>query len=508
MSLTPHTNESSPSMPEPWAAGRTSVFELLSVEPGSALPEPDLSYWDAQTESRVYRSLEEIGSDLRIFRVTVRPRVASIPEGTGLVPIVIDLLNEASRGSTEAAAQLYLLLLDDPRTPFAVWPALGEQLAADGVRRDPYVGQLFAHWLMHAPDWTVVDCALFALARVDHSPPRHVLEVLGSHDQLAVGAASALARHHPDAESSFMAIARRVQGGRRARVLRFMREVTDPADRAWLLDEGYESWEYDSCALEAAVLGRLLDAMRDSLDEPVRFGRYVRVLGAMAESMRACNPSVADLEDYVDGPATVALVMEHIKQYGTTVEMREHMSNVLRCLSQFDGEVWDWAFWPREERARIASELRAALMPPGSDAELFWWERAEPTIANLHAGELDKLSRVIDNAELDGDLPLLVDWAERFLALDQAAEVANARREDLLGQEMPGVHAGGLAGFTDHRLSSVYGQVLLQVLHAMRGKARMGERLVTVGLESDMPHVPNVAREVVAGWEDEEAGDA
>ena len=106
------------------------------------------------------------------------------------------------------------------------------------------------------------------------------------------------------------------------------------------------------------------------------------------------------------------------------------------------------------------------------------------------------------------DFPQPVEWAERFLTVHEETEVANARREDLLGQEMPGVRAGGLAGFTGERLSSVYGQVLLQVLLAMRGKARMGDRLVKVGLQSDMPHVPNVAREVVAGCEDEKASDA
>jgi hypothetical protein len=461
---------------------------------------------DAEGEPYCNRSLEDLASDLSIFRVAVKPCVASIPEGAGLVPIVMDLLKEASRGSNEEAAQLYLLLLDYWRTPRAVWPALSEQIAADDVRRDPHVGRLFAHWLMHAPDWTVVDCALFALARVDHSPPQHVLEVLGSSRDLADGAAWVLSRHHPGADRSFMAIARRVEDGTRARVLRFVREVSDPADRAWLLDEGYQSWDCDSCAHEAAVLGRLLEALRDSIDEPARFERYVRVLGAMAKSMLAGNPSVAKLDDYVDGPATVAIVIEHINRYGTTIEMREHMKYVLCFLSDEDGK--DWAFWPYEERARAARELREALTATGSNDEPFFWERDHSTIANLDAGELDKLNHVIDDAELYGDFAQLVDWAERFLGLHEAAEVANARRDELLGQKMSGVHAGGLAGLTDDRLSSVYGQVLLQVLLAMRGKGRMGDRLVTVGLESDMPHVPNVAREVVAGWEDEEASDA
>ncbi|WP_396225320.1 hypothetical protein, partial [Gemmatimonas sp.] len=108
MSLNQHSNESAPTIPEPWAAGRTSVFELLSAGPGAMLDLPDLRVLDAEGEPYCNRSLEDLASDLSIFRVAVKPCVASIPEGAGLVPIVMDLLKEASRGSNEEAAQLYL----------------------------------------------------------------------------------------------------------------------------------------------------------------------------------------------------------------------------------------------------------------------------------------------------------------------------------------------------------------------------------------------------------------
>jgi hypothetical protein len=95
----------------------------------------------------------------------------------------------------------------------------------------------------------------------------------------------------------------------------------------------------------------------------------------------------------------------------------------------------------------------------------------------------------------------LVHWAEGFLELHSEPERRKARRLELLDVHLVGRRIQRLAAEQQPVLGSVYAQVLLQSLGALRYHPRLGERLVQVALDEEMPLVVAAAQAVVAIWD-------
>jgi hypothetical protein len=145
----------------------------------------------------------------------------------------------------------------------------------------------------------------------------------------------------------------------------------------------------------------------------------------------------------------------------------------------------------------------AGLGPAGRSRRAF----TRP-MAVLRGGELLAFHDAVQAARAaravpdDRHLATVVEWAVDYLQLAADPAARDARKRALLAQRMPGVCAGGLAGLTDPDLSSVYGQILLQIAQALQGRPPMGKPILLAALETDYPHLPTLAATVLRGWPD------
>lgn len=492
----------------PWASGRVSIYAWLADSERTGLPDDDL--WsrvegEGDQEAPIRRPLPQMAADGRVFGRFVTPCVDELPEETTLAGLVSRLLRDARGGSLDAAVQLYQLFVCQDRMRWAVWPLLHEHFSDQAQAEDLFVFTLFDVWLRESPDREIVDLALFVLTRHRRPPCEEVLRTLGRDWRFASGAASVLATHYAPAEDALIEIGRQHGGNTRHAVLSYLTRVEHPANRRWLLTEAYDLEDYYSPAgFPAAIHGRLLDALREHPIEPEMLVHHARMLGGLSSVARG-GPRGDSIANYADGPEAVALLLDAVEDEGTPEPFWRPLVDVLYFMETVDED--EAALWTPEVTAPLASRLRALLSAPHVRPDLFWWERRTPTLEDLEAGNLSVLNTVADAAADDEDaLRALVDWAEDFLSLDEPDDVRTARRAELLVIALDGVRVGGLAGMTDDDLGSVYGQVLLQVLLKLRGRAPMAHRLVRQAVSETMPHVPETAAAILAKWQDDTSG--
>jgi hypothetical protein len=67
---------------------------------------------------------------------------------------------------------------------------------------------------------------------------------------------------------------------------------------------------------------------------------------------------------------------------------------------------------------------------------------------------------------------------------------------------MPGVRTGGIFGVTEPNLGSVYGQVVLQLLQALRKAPGVGQDIIRAGLNSDIRFHRVTAADALLEWPD------
>jgi hypothetical protein len=409
------------------------------------------------------------------------------------------LLKGVSEGDEEAKARLHEAVFFYGGLRGKHGTGFAELISRPEVGDDPRLGDLFARWLVRGTDQVVVEFALSALAQGSHAPPRQVLEVLGREHNLLDGVTRALRQHHRTAEATVMALVQRHECYCRIDLLRVLESVSDPAHHEWLLEHGHEGCNFNSWSVEAAILGRLLDAMRRDFDNPGQMERHLKLVSAMAN---AGGPrGVKSLEDYSDGPAVIALVAAHLAKYGLSSTMPD-LWWVMRFLE--DRVLEDPPNWSYTERARLARDLAAAGIKSTRDEDTveFLCDDLLRDLKDLTAGDLTKMysgfSRAVDYHAHFTDL---VHWAEGFLELHSEPERRKARRLELLDVHLVGFRIHKLAAEQQPVLGSVYAQVLLQSLGAIRYHPPLGERLVQVALDEEIPLVVAAAQAVVAIWD-------
>lgn len=493
------------SFSHPWAAGRPAILTALSGE-ADVDSLPDSAVHD---ETRT-QPLAALAVRLDLFSTVVDPLIEAIDKDTDVATLIGDALSAFSDAPSLApATRLYQLLLNDKHYPDNTWRRLAAILRDGPLGEDRAVRDLLVGWLAEAPDRTPIDTSLFLLTYLRSEPPQiELLQGLARHHGFVSGVAAVITRRFdlPVVETALLTLAKLYSGTLRTMILQRLTTVESTAGRDWLLTEGYDNGlDYETSAWSAAVLGRMIEGLREPelpLDDLVHRARTLERMAEVA-GMQPFFGHWFSINDYSDGPEALGHVIDHA---GRLAELPAVLWRPLVDLLYFleedgagesvDGEQ----FWPEAVVGELAARLAALLDRPEVDVNAYWWRRPDPTLADLQAGAIDKLNPVVSRA--DGQALLaVVDWVIGYLALDAPAEAARLRREELLATPLAGTRQGGLAGMTDEALGSVYGQVLLQLLLRLKETGTVaGWPLLRAALAAEVPMLREVAAGTLEAW--------
>lgn len=492
----------------PWAAGRQSMLDWISNDGDDDSPSMSSNLTLLELHDR-----NDILSE-------VVPLVWESNQGRSDIEIsdkVMALIDElAQNPNRRTSIQLYQIVFSDYYTHFGTWRQLDEKLAASRLLQSALVYQLFRFWLEEAPDSKAVDFALFVLTRTERKPLVGVLLELGRYHPFVSGVASAIHRQYDADEYLLIHLAAQYRGGMRLTVLSRLERVTRPENKKWLLTQGYDSGlyegglDYEPCAYYAAVYGDLLKRLKEPHVTPEQLVHYSRMLAIMSRAVGGAS-SWKTIEDYEHAPEAIRLLFAYIRRTGVASSVLRELSDILYVLTHTRDDDSDEATWEIQDIEPLRMEGRALFEPPWVEeseaGRWLYWERPEPTIDDLRAGELGDFHSIlkeVSEADDNDAFSEIVDWAIDFLSLQEAPEVRNARKQELLGERMPGICKGGLAGLTDPNLSTIYGQILLQIVLELKDRKPMGAPLLLAGLNTDYPHLPKAAAAVLVSWPDED----
>lgn len=489
----------------PWAPSRNSfVASLLSDEIAN------------ESHSHDNLTLEDLHTRTDLLAETVTP-VWNTNSGRSDVEIsdqVMALLESLQDSPNRAEAiRLYQILFTDYFTHYGTWGRLNEKWQHSDLAESDFIFGLFMDWLLHAPDHEPVDAALFFLARTKKAPPMEFLLDLGIHPRMAVAVAALVARRFNADEDAIIRLASMHKYGARETILSFLRTVDRPENKDWLLTVGYDSGaDYHPCGYYAAVHGDLLERLQEPSIDQERLVHYGKILGDMCQAWGGSS-SWRSIEDYAEAPQAIGLFFDHVRTSNACRAMAAELRDILYYLNQAvedadeDPDGDDRPPFDVDLLKQLHAEGRALFARPDFTEEetlkFLWWERPDPTIEDLRAEGPPKFHDVLELAKTSSDnqaLEQVVAWAIDYLELNSGEAAQRERQQALLDERMPGICTGGLAGVTDPNLGSVYGQILLQMAQALKGRAPMGAELLIAGLRTDYPHLPEVAAEVLREW--------
>lgn len=492
----------------PWAHNRKSLrSSILNLEGEEA---PSLSHSNL--------SLTELHDRDDILAARVSPIWNTIKghDDKELSDAIITLLQRLRNTPTqEDSILLYQLFFTSWFTHFGTWRTLEAALGETDLLESDFIYHYFLFWVEEAPDIDPIDSALFILARCQRKVPMEVLRDLGRHHLLVSAVASTIRYHYNADEDALIDLAKLHGYGSRVVVLSNLQTVRNETNKHWLLTEGYESGaDYHPCAYYAAVHGDLLGRLREASSvTPEMLTHYGRCLALMCETVGG-SPNWVSIDDYQKAPEAITLFFDHVERMALVTPMHRELSDILYYLVEKTGSDYTSLIWDETLLAGLQQRGRRFFLPPWMPEEetltWLWWERPDPTIEDLKDGDLSVFHDVLESVKDFGstdELLALVSWATEFLGLNAEPQLREDRKKYLLSERMPGVCTGGIAGLTDPHLSSVYGQILLQTIQALKGKAPMGKALFKAALETDYPHLPMIAAETLEGWPDDAISD-
>ena len=492
----------------PWNPGRYSLADHLRCAFASACELPD----EALLRDLRETPLHELAARLHLFREHVTPVVAAVTKETDVVAWMMELLTEYSTSpSLVCATRLYQLFIDSSRYNGDTCSRLSAALEKHVIAEDPIIRGLLVGWLEQAPDRNVLRMASFILCRHRGAPPPvDLILTLGRSYHLVLPAGALVINRYPSevAEDVVIGFAKGFDGVTRTSLLEMLTVVRKPENRDWLLTEGYDNGkDYDQSAYAAAVLGGLVERLRQPRLGPEALFHHARALSIMGSAFGV----VGDLFDYADGPEAVSLLLDHLESLGAGLP--ESLEEPLVYIYWTFDCLWDPEAaaqsgpWTPDLAAKVASRARALLDQCGMDPDRYWWQRPKPTLADLRAGNLTVLHDVVNEAEGE-ELEDILAWATEHLQLNAPRAESEARRLALLGNPWKGVALGGLAGVTDPVLKSEYGQVLLQPVLRLRNTGLVaGRPLIRAALDSGVPMLQEIAATVLANWPGQERMD-
>ncbi len=492
----------------PWAVGRESVRDYLNrTQSHMRLP-----YEMSESVQSVYKkSLVEIGNAPDLFAENITPVADDLKGIDDIAGLTVDLIRDFVDNPVRSKLiQLYQVFFSDWLMPFNMWSKLSSLLKESDIVEREDVYQLFLWWVVEAPDTNPVDFALFMLARTKYQPPLDLLIDFGVSHKFVPGVSSVISMHYEDSEEPLIFLAKHHTGSARQSILRFLKSVEQPENRQWLLAEGYDSqFDYEPCAYEAVIHGHLIERLRGEtvlLNDLLHYARALEILCDAAGG----SSSWYTINDYKEGPEAVDLLIKHVRSHSVPEKLWRSLARVLHFLVDgwkgYDDE--ESQYWPDDVCKELAIELRALLTLPHIPEEvrlkLLYWEQPEPTISDLESGDLSVFHDVLESAVSEEDLTGVINWAIDYLQLNGDIKTRKARREELNNQTMPGICLGGLAGLTERDLSSVFGQIILQILLKLKkGPVKPGWPILKQGLNSDQTLLRSIAVEALSQWPDE-----
>jgi len=379
------------------------------------------------------------------------------------------------------------------------------------LAKSPFLFHFFLDWAEEAPDVGPVDAALFFLARTNKKPPMTLMLELGRNRFLAAASASVIAAQYDADEDALIKLAAIHGFGARQRILSFLRIVSHPENKEWLLTKGYDSGaEYHPCGYYAAIHGDLLSRLQHPEVTPEMLYHYGYIIADMCQAAGG-DSAWKCINDYNDAPEAIGLFFNHVRVQNAARELPSQLSEILWFLHvEQPNDDAKGSMWGAGVSEALYESGRSFFMHPFFDEEeaarWLYWEQAAPTIEDLkergHSVFYDVLEAAKESAD-NQDLSAIVSWAIDSLALTGDKDTREVRKNTLLAEPMPGVCSGGIAGLTDPNLGSVYGQVLLQMAQALNGRSPMGLPLLTAALETNYPHLPEVAMETLRQWPQE-----
>jgi hypothetical protein len=245
---------------------------------------------------------------------------------------------------------------------------IGQQLPDDDKLFDRLAE--LAEWLVRrAPDREPVKLGMALLGRFCGERHRDLFVTLGSHEELTLYAAVALASSLADPSQPLWELAKRVHGWGRIHAVERLVTSTDPAIRRWLLCEGYKNeilTEY--LAFTCATAGGLFDALAEAEVQ----GDLLDAAGELIEALVAGGPA-EDIDDYEDGAAVVELYLQHLsKVEAPALEHLVTVGTVLGFVASAAGDAEERAKrgWNRERVAHVAELAEAFIARPSWEPQV------------------------------------------------------------------------------------------------------------------------------------------
>ena len=493
----------------PWAAGRPSLYSFLKER------EPELRKGATRCElpcDKFYKEADEGGAFhlpfrefiLRrdVFAAVVEPAVADLPGSVVLAPILLDLLEKTVlQMDARSCIALYQLLVAQNLWKFETLDEFASLLDTGTIINHPLMHDFFLWMLYSTPDETPAKFSLYMLRRTKPAPPKDLVHLFALHDTFSGWACGTIADCYEDTEDLLLDIAKAHVGWGRIHAIRCLSSVVKLQNKQWLLHEGYKT---DYTPYLAAVHGDLIGRLRaGNLDLDELIG-----LATVLAEMRLPFPSdVLGLGDYTDGPEACRLVIAQCERQPLDERLFWPVARLADFMATgcFDDSPDRARVWTRKVREDLAERGRRYLTKPGwpDDFTRRWsnvFEPEKPTVKLLADGDLSRFQEVLRAAIESEEIEIVIDWAVSFLELGESVEERSARRLELEEICMPGICSGGIYGLTDPSLNSVYGQIVLQLLHALANAPEIGWEIIRAGLRSDTRFHRLAAAEALANW--------
>jgi hypothetical protein len=492
----------------PWNPQRTALLpflqgiegQLRAGHVGHALPCDDL-------DADLRLPLRDMVQRLDVFAAAVEPAVDEIPDHLALAQVLARLIDEiATQPDLVSGIRLYQLIISDWRWHYRTLETLQGLLAAGATFDRSNVYDYFLWLLRTTPDVAPARFALWMLGRTAPAPPLDVIRLFALHELFSAEACRLIASKWVNSEDELIALAKVHSGWGRIHALDCLSSVAKPEHRTWLLREGYKNRVLDAYTdYTAAVHGGLAERLGTSelpLNELID-------LGTILDGMTFRGPRGVDLGHYADGPAACRRFIEHCDRQPPDERLFWMVWNLVDFVENpyltDRAEIDELAAtWSEDARHGIANRGRRYLSKADwPDKVIAAWNRrtGRPDVQELD-NDLERFHAVLEDSVTPERLQAIAEWARRFLHRDRGAGDASRRRIELEGMVMPGIRSGGIFGLTDPQLASVYGQVVLQVLQALRRTPGIGIDMIRVGLESDIRFHRRAAVEALLEWPD------
>jgi hypothetical protein len=399
--------------------------------------------------------------------------------------------------SAAKVRKLYQQILDDSAIDY-IDPLL--QLVVEKGDLDARRLEELAVWLAtNSPDRQPVKIALALLGVIPGADRSDLLLTLGSHEELTLYAAVALANSGGDgAERKLLALARQVHGWGRISIVERLADTADPIIKAWMLRDGYRnSIMVEYLAYTCASAGGLRAELEKESADPV----LLRGAGEIIRALIAGGPA-QDIDDYADGAVVVERYLHHVDR---AVRAIEHLVTASHIEGFLDGKKADWkaregrgwtphlrdalrekilamkalSDWGPLVDTGLASDDRAAFYEADEAAKALGIDTWERHFARLEPGDVGGwffVMKTEDPARIDR----VVAFAEKTIPLDKIA--TGPARENGLGR-----------GWADHGSLDF----VLQELRRFPGK---GWPLIRAGLRSPVIRNRYMALRALSPW--------